>query len=92
MKKGRKARYGYLIKSGIVDIYIDNHHIYEAKRGDFLASIDFSGIYHHHNCDAYSRVLVEAFRINLSDLRKLMDKNPGIKIKLIKLNPFNHIL
>jgi CRP-like cAMP-binding protein/ribonuclease BN (tRNA processing enzyme) len=90
IKKGQKAVAAYLIKSGEVEISKDNY-IYQAKRGDLLAKICFSSLYQSYDYDVLTKSPVEIFKLTMAKLKPLMDKNPGIRVKLIKLNPLNEL-
>ena len=90
IKKGQKATVAYLIKSGTIEISKDNY-IYQAKRGDLLSKISFSPFYPFYGYNATTTSSVETFKLNMAALKPVMDKNPGIKVKLIKLNPLNEI-
>ncbi|MEQ8187973.1 MAG: cAMP/cGMP-dependent 3',5'-cyclic-AMP/GMP phosphodiesterase [Candidatus Eremiobacterota bacterium] len=90
IKKGQKVTDAYLIKSGTVEISKDTY-IYQARRGDFLAKISFSPFYPVYDYNAVTKEKVETFKLNMTALKQVMDKNPGIMVKLIKLNPLNEI-
>ncbi|MEQ8222597.1 MAG: cyclic nucleotide-binding domain-containing protein [Candidatus Eremiobacterota bacterium] len=90
IKKGQKATVAYLIKSGTVEISKDTY-IRQVRRGDFLAKISFSPFYPVYDYNAVTKEKVETFKLNMTALKQVMDKNPGIRVKLIKLNPLNEL-
>ncbi|OQA19673.1 MAG: Cyclic nucleotide-binding domain protein [bacterium ADurb.Bin363] len=90
IKKGEKAINAYLIKSGKVKI-TGQSFTCEAKRSDFIANISFLRRYPFYNFDALALDDVEVFTLNMKKFKPFLEKNPGIKVKLIKLNPLNNI-
>ncbi len=90
IKKGQKATDAYLIKSGTVEISKDNY-TYQLRRGDLLSKISFSHVYPSYDYNAITTDTVETFKLKMAALKPVMEKNPGIRVKLIKLNPLNEL-
>jgi len=91
IKSGQKARQAYFISVGFVDIYRDNELIYEAGSGEIITKISFSRNYPHYDYDAFCRSDVELFKIDMPELNHLLNRNPGLKVQMVKLNPINNI-
>jgi len=91
IKSGQKARQAYFISVGFVDIYRDNELIYEAGSGEIITKISFSRNYPHYDYDAFCKNHVELFKIEMPELNQLLNRNPGLKVQMVKLNPINNI-
>ena len=88
---GTKAMHAYILSKGFVDIYRDHKPLYEAGSGEIISKIHFLEDYPLYDYDAFAGSEVELFEIDMTDLNQLLDKNPGMKVKLIKLNPLNDL-